>query len=257
MIIVIIPVYNNAATLDAAVQSVVRQSVFRSIRVLISDDASTDQSAEKAAEWAERYSNIAVSVNSKNLGVMGNYRMLLSHCDSAFVAPIEADDVWTSNARLQILQTSLARSDAASCFNNYSVKDGDLYRLAVTERKPGRHARLSAFDLIEENAPGSFTNCFYKTEALRDILDETQESFGYDWMVNTVMAARTPGMDFLPAVLSSYQISPNGAWSSLDRRCKIEKTLESLLAMKAHLPARYMQNIGRRAEILRQALDDD
>jgi glycosyltransferase involved in cell wall biosynthesis len=256
MINVIIPVYNNADTLDAAIQSVVRQSVFRSIRVLISDDASTDRSAKLAANWAERYSNISLSVNPKNLGVMGNYRSLLSRCDSTFAAPLEADDVWTSNTRLQLLQASLARSDAASCFNQFSVQDGSQYRLSW-QYEPGRYSRLSAFDLIDENAPGSFTNCFYRTEMLRDVLHETKESFGYDWLVNTILAARTRGMDFLPAVLSSYQISPNGAWSSLDRQHKIEKTLESLLAMKAYLPARYLQNISHRAEALRREFNHD
>lgn len=257
MINVIIPVYNNAETLDAAIQSVVRQSVFRRIRVLISDDASTDQSAKQAANWAEKYSNISLSVNAANLGVMGNYRKLLSQCDGPFVAPIEADDVWTSNTRLQLLRECLVRSETASCFNYFSVREGNQCRLPSIQCKPGRYSRLSAFDLIDENSPGSFTNCFYKTAALRDVLEETQDSFGYDWMVNTVLAARTPGMDFLPAVLSSYRISPNGAWSSLDRRSKIEKTLTSLMAIKAYLPALYIQNIRHRAETLRRELSDD
>jgi glycosyltransferase involved in cell wall biosynthesis len=257
MINVIIPVYNNADTLDAAIQSVVRQSVFRSIRVLISDDASTDRSAKLAANWAEKYSNISLSVNPGNLGVMENYRSLLSQCDSTFVAPLEADDVWTSNTRLQLLQQCLARSETASCFNYFSVREGNHYRLPSVQCKPGRYSRLSAFDLIDENSPGSFTNCFYRTEALRDVLEETKDSFGYDWMVNTVLAARTPGMDFLPAVLSSYRISPNGAWSSLDRRSKIEKTLKSLMAIKGYLPALYNQNIRHRAETLRRELSHD
>lgn len=257
MINVIIPVYNNEDTLDAAIQSVVRQSIFRNIRVIISDDASTDQSAKKAAEWAGRYSNITFAVNSSNLGVMGNYRKLLSISDSEFIAPIEADDIWTSNTRLQILQDFLAKSGAASCFNHFLVKDGSQYHLGAAQLNPARYSRISAFDLIEENSPASFTNCFYKTGVLRDVLAETQESFGYDWLINTIMAARAPGMDFFPAVLSSYHISPNGAWSSLDRRRKIEKTVEALLAMKAHLPARYIQSISRRAEALRLEADND
>lgn len=257
MITVIIPVYNNAETLDAALQSVQRQSLFRSIRVVISDDASRDRSVEIAAGWAARYSNITLIANSKNLGVMGNYRMLLSHCDSEFVAPIEADDLWTSNTRLQILQSHLSQSDAGSCFNHFSLREGSRYRPANTDRRLRRYARLSAFDLIEANAPGSFTNCFYKSEPFRDVLEETKDSFGYDWLVNTVMAARSPGMDFVPTLLSSYQITPTGAWSSLDHRCKLEKTLESLLAMKAHLPSRYAENIGQRAACLREAIDDE
>jgi glycosyltransferase involved in cell wall biosynthesis len=257
MINVIIPVYNNEDTLDAAIQSVVRQSIFRNIRVLISDDASTDQSAKKIADWAEKHSNIEFIKNTENLGVMGNYGKLLSICDSAFVAPIEADDVWISNTRLQILKTFLDKSETSACFNHFLVKDGSQYRLGAARLDPDRYARISAFDLIEENSPASFTNCVYKTTALRDVLAETRGSFGYDWLVNTIIAARTSGVDFFPEVLSSYHISPRGAWSSLHKKRKSEKTIEALLAMKSHLPARYNQNIGRRAEALRLEAKDD
>ncbi len=257
MINVIIPVYNNEDTLDAAIQSVARQSIFRNIRVLISDDASTDQSAKKVADWAERYSSIEFIKNAKNIGVMENYRKLLSICDSPFVAPIEADDVWISNTRLQSLKTFLAKSEVSSCFNRFLVKDGSQYRLGAARLDPDRYSRISAFDLIEENSPASFTNCVYKTSALRDVLAETRGSFGYDWMVNTIIAARTSGMDFFPEVLSSYHISPRGAWSSLNKKHKTEKTIETLLAMKAHLPARYNQSIARRVEALRLEAKDD
>ncbi len=238
-------------------QSVIRQSIFRSIRVLISDDASTDQSAKKAAGWAERYNNIQLIENSENLGVMGNYRKLLSICDSEFVAPIEGDDIWISNTRLQVLMTLLSKSNILSCFNHFLVKNGSQYHLGAARLDPNRYSRISAFDLIEENSPASFTNCVYKTSALRDILAETRGSFGYDWLVNTILAARAPGMDFFPEVLSTYHISQRGTWSSLNNKHKSEKTIETLLAMKAHLPARYNQNITRRAEALRLEAKND
>lgn len=257
MIDVIIPVYNNADTLDAAVQSVVGQSVFPRIRVLISDDASTDGSAERATAWAEKYSNISLNINSKNLGVMGNYRKLLSKCDSTYVAPLEADDVWTSNMRLQLLKEWLDHSETACCFNYYTMREDNQYRLPPIQCKPDRYSRLSAFDLIAENSPGSFTNCLYRTETFRNVLDETQNSFGYDWMINTIIAARQSGMDFLPTLLSSYQLSPNGAWSSLARNCKIEKTLESPMAIKEFISERYAQNISLCAERLRRELRHD
>lgn len=40
MIDVIIPLYNNGKTIDAALASVVRQSLFSEIRVIVADDGS-------------------------------------------------------------------------------------------------------------------------------------------------------------------------------------------------------------------------
>jgi glycosyltransferase involved in cell wall biosynthesis len=254
MINVIVPVYNNEETLDAAIQSVVRQSGFQNIRLIISDDASTDQSAGKASKWAGKYSNVELMVNRTNLGVMGNYRKLLDACDGEFIAPLEADDVWISNTRLQLLVEFLSRSDASACFNQFLIREGSHYRSGATHLAEGRYCRLSAFDLIEENSPASFTNCFYRSAVLREVLAETQASFGYDWLVNTIIAARTPGMDVYPGVLSTYHISPRGAWSSLDKRRKLEQSIQTLDAMKLHLPQRYSQNIGRRAERCRKEM---
>lgn len=185
---------------------------------------------------------------------MGNYRKLLDAADGEFIAPIEADDVWISNMRLQLLAAFLSRSEASACFNRFLLKEGDQYRSGAMHLAEDRYCRLSAFDLIEENAPASFTNCFYRAAVLREVLADTQGSFGYDWLVNTIIAARTPGMDVHPGVLSTYHISPRGAWSSLNRRRQLEQTIQTLRAMKSHLPQRYSQNISHRADRLRKEM---
>jgi len=65
---VIIPVYNCKKYLGQAVKSVIEQSVFDSIELILVDDGSTDGSAEICNGYAEKYSNI-ISLHENNSGV--------------------------------------------------------------------------------------------------------------------------------------------------------------------------------------------
>ena len=68
---VLIPTYNYARFLPAAVESVLAQD-FREFELLISDDASTDGSAEVIRSYAERDSRIRFRLHTANLGMVKN-----------------------------------------------------------------------------------------------------------------------------------------------------------------------------------------
>jgi glycosyltransferase involved in cell wall biosynthesis len=252
MIDVIIPVYNNADTLDAALESVLRQSMWRHISVYIADDASTDNSREIIDKWRSRYSNITAIFNQENKGVIGNYINIVSRLQASYVAPLEADDYWTSTLRLETLCDLLSRNEMSACFNGFIVDDVESGNKSVCAAAiPNRFRRYSAFDLIQDNAPGSFTNCFYKRGALLDALRLAANATGYDWLVNTIIADRCGGLEFYPNVLSSYRVASTGAWSSLSAERKRAMLIETLASMRRLLPERYFALIDRRRQELR------
>src|SRR5690349_11773174 len=212
MIDVIIPVYNNASTLNETLESVARQTIFSDVRVLICDDCSTDSSPHLIDKWCERFQNIERWRNASNLGVMGNYRRLAELSRAEYIAPIEGDDVWLSAERLQILQEYMARSGAHLCFNGYLVRQKNAYTKGAASLG-GRYRKVSAFELIDDNLCASFSNCFYRAEAFNAGLRKTATASGYDWLFNTVLAHHYDGMNYVPKTLSSYYVSPTGKWS--------------------------------------------
>jgi glycosyltransferase involved in cell wall biosynthesis len=242
MIDVIIPLYNNGKTIDAALASVVRQSLFSDSRVIIADDGSFDDSIVRVHKWAARYENIELHRNERNLGVTGNYARLLKLCRGDFVAPLEGDDVWLSGERLRILRRYLSETGLSVCFNKFLLHLGDNYSEGVPSL--GRRYRLlSAYELIETNHPASFSNCFYRRIPFEGVLTEVEKAKSYDWLLNIVLAARTGGLGFVPEVLSAYRVSPNGTWSSLGARAQTAMIIRTLRQLKQFVPWKYWPNI--------------
>jgi len=90
---VVIPCYNYGHFLGAAVTSVLDDQIGMDVRVLIIDDASTDDSAEVARKLAARDSRIDVVVHEVNRGHIATYNEgLLEWADGDYCVLMSADD---------------------------------------------------------------------------------------------------------------------------------------------------------------------
>jgi glycosyltransferase involved in cell wall biosynthesis len=88
---VLLPVFNGATTITEAIESLQRQT-FTSIRIIIVDDGSTDQTPEVLAAIAARDSRIAV-LTQPNGGTVDALNAGLGLCQAEFVARQDADDI--------------------------------------------------------------------------------------------------------------------------------------------------------------------
>ena len=87
---IILPVYNAALFLDAALQSLVRQT-FADFELIAINDASTDASAAILAACAD--TRLRVLHNTENLGVAGTLNRGLQAARGAYIARMDADDI--------------------------------------------------------------------------------------------------------------------------------------------------------------------
>ncbi|MBN8994326.1 MAG: glycosyltransferase family 2 protein [Rhizobiales bacterium] len=236
---IILPSYNNGTTIDETIASVVDQSVFERTVLHIQDDCSTDDTAECAQRWADRFTNVRFRRNRENVGVMSNYRILLSHCTASFVAPIEGDDVWISNTRVQQMVDYLAITGRAAVFSGFMIDDRMSGKVAPAPISGNRFRTLSVFEMLRGNPPASFSNCVYKRDALESAFSDALEASGYDWLVNTIIAHRDGGFDFYPEILSCYRVLSSGAWSSLSSADKGTLVSQTLQDLSRYLGPRY------------------
>ncbi len=88
---VLIPAYNAASTIDAALASMAAQTV-ADIRILVVDDGSTDETAGLLAAWAARDARVRV-LRKANGGIVEALNLGLAQCTAEFVARFDADDV--------------------------------------------------------------------------------------------------------------------------------------------------------------------
>ena len=89
---VLMPVYNAAPHLGAAVESVVAQD-FTDWEMVAVDDGSTDSSPDILARWAKRDPRIRVIANASNKGQTACLNQGLAECRGDWVARQDADDL--------------------------------------------------------------------------------------------------------------------------------------------------------------------
>jgi Glycosyl transferase family 2 len=130
---VVIPCYNYGRFLEECVRSVLDQSI-RNLRVLIVDDASSDDSLVVARRFAEADRRVSVISHPKNRGHIATYNEgLIDWANSEYSLLLSADDVLAPEA----LARAIAVLDA-----NPSV--GFLYGHAATwyDDQPKPHLRV-------------------------------------------------------------------------------------------------------------------
>lgn len=96
--------YNAAPYIDAAIESIRAQSLTH-WQLTVCDDCSTDDTANRVAEWCKRDARIRLIRNEKNLGVAATRNHLVRMTQAPLIAWQDADDISTPD-RL-FLQASL------------------------------------------------------------------------------------------------------------------------------------------------------
>jgi hypothetical protein len=88
---VVVPCYNYGRFLTSCVASILDQSV-RDLRILIIDDASTDNSLSVARELAENDPRVSVVAHSQNKGHIGTYNEGIAWASADYFLLLSADD---------------------------------------------------------------------------------------------------------------------------------------------------------------------
>jgi len=89
---IILPVYNTARFLGAALQSALNQT-YRDLEVIVVNDGSTDGSSEIINRMAALESRIKI-VTQENSGVAAARNRGIELATGEFIAPLDSDDLW-------------------------------------------------------------------------------------------------------------------------------------------------------------------
>lgn len=116
--------YNNGPYLRECIESVLAQTC-SSWRCIIVDDASTDESAEIYAEYADE-PRIRVEYNPQNLGFIGTLKRLISLAETNLLGLLDPDDALTEDAIQIMLAAHETYSDAGFVYSNCWYCDSDL-----------------------------------------------------------------------------------------------------------------------------------
>ncbi len=139
--------YNSAGTIVETLESV-KDQTYGNIELIISDDASKDNTVEVCRDWLERnasrFSRVELITTDVNTGTCGNCDRLLEKTTGLWLRILAADDILFATAVGKFIEYAAANPEAqwifskAKCYKHSFKKDNYL-----PERN--RHYLLSKF----------------------------------------------------------------------------------------------------------------
>jgi glycosyltransferase involved in cell wall biosynthesis len=163
---VVIPAYNAAGYIGAAVDSVLNQT-FDQLEVIVVDDGSTDDTAAVVADMSDRVR----CLRQPNSGVSAARNKGIGESRGRYVAFLDADDVWLPEKLTKQLDALAAAPGSALCYSPFLVSDSDLRQIEVRSR--GIHGDPLEELLVEGNVVGSPSTVVCRREVV-------QEAGGFD-----------------------------------------------------------------------------
>jgi glycosyltransferase involved in cell wall biosynthesis len=150
---VVVPCYNYARFLEGCVRSVLDQSI-GDLRVLIIDDASSDDSLSTAEKLASADHRVIVSAHKHNKGHIQTYNEGIDWADSDYFLLLSADDLLVPGAFARAIEIMDANPDIGLTFGECTVwQDG----LPFPNIDPIESYAWSRRDIVKEMC-GSATN---------------------------------------------------------------------------------------------------
>jgi glycosyltransferase involved in cell wall biosynthesis len=143
-----VPAYNCERYIAQALQSLLAQT-YRDFEIVVSDNASTDRTAEICENIAAADSRVRVVRRKDNIGGPGNFRYAYSLCQGEFIKWSTADDYWDPRY-LELCLAELDRQpDVVLCYSKTTLVDADGRRISDYDDN---------LDLLEESPRRRFND---------------------------------------------------------------------------------------------------
>jgi len=106
---VVLCTYNGSKYLKKQLNSILNQT-YAIDEIVIVDDCSTDSTIQILKEYEQRYNNIRIFFNKKNLGSNLSFKYAISLSSNDYTALCDQDDIWHKN-KIQIQMNSILNSN--------------------------------------------------------------------------------------------------------------------------------------------------
>lgn len=147
---VVLITYNQAPYVERALQGIVSQITDSDVQVhvIIADDCSTDGTLQVIRDFEKKRKLSFEYLQSKvRLGMVGNYKRVLSSITSPYCCLVEGDDYWINSYKLKRqIDYMISHPECGLCYTDCSIinEDNPNYHYDILFKKEG---------LLNENNP--------------------------------------------------------------------------------------------------------
>jgi len=172
---VVMPVYNTAKYVEAAIESVLAQS-FLDFELLIIDDEGTDNSIELCRAYTDPRVRI---ISQKNRGLAGARNTGIREARGQFVALLDSDDLWEASKLEKHVEHLRQAPHIGVSFAASTLIDDDGNPLRIVQRPKLRS--VSPQDIFLRNPVGNGSSPVIRRSVFEDIAFLNQERDELDY----------------------------------------------------------------------------
>lgn len=235
---IIITTYNLEKYIEQCLMSVLNQKTNFDYKILLADDASSDQTLQIVERICEEYPNkICIMKSNTNMGSLKNSNRAFALAKGQYITFLDGDDFWLTEDFLQEKIDFLdSHEDFSMCGSNtVYLKNGEMNKNVIKEIYLG--GVYSFDDLLKGQTPFVHTSSL----VLRNIIFINGLPGEYLEAENTFENCALRGEDYrfllhlekgklkiLPKTTSCYRIHEKGMWSGASKTKKLVETAISL-----------------------------
>jgi glycosyltransferase involved in cell wall biosynthesis len=209
LVSVLLPVYNRAASVARAIESVLAQS-FRDFELIVVDDGSTDGSRAAVEAFGARVHVIA----GPNRGAYAARNTALRHARGELIAFIDSDDVWLPN-RLAAQVPLMRRPEVGLVFGDARVVGPSAGAASTMFRvSPPSRGRVAA-ELTRWNFVPTIT-ALVRRRCLEETGGFVEVPLAADYVAWFRIALHHE-IDFVDEIVADYTMHPGGISAHLGR----------------------------------------
>lgn len=228
-IAVVVPAFNSGGCLDQALASVAGQMLLPAA-VIVADDCSTDDTAERARRWQDRLP-IEVIRLEPNHGPAGARHRAIRATSAPFLAMLDSDDLFLPDHLATMAATH------AACPGLVSAQELSWYPGRGLEVPTAPPRVPKAADQIGALLRHNFVNFGYFSRDLYELAGGFRGVFCEDWdlWIRMVRAGATVAMASHPTAV--HRVHPGSHSSDLARQARRAIAVLSEVEQAAHSPA--------------------
>jgi len=171
------PLYNAQKRLRLALDALVNQT-FRDFELIISDNASTDDTKSICMEYASKYPQITYTRRDKNMGGPDNFKFVLTKATGTYFMWAAYDDLWDVNYLTECVKVFSENPDCVTVFSHVNVVDINTDQIIRTLNPSSRASYLKVVRVAQSymDIMPNFIYGLHKTDIIRKI-----ELEPFDW----------------------------------------------------------------------------
>lgn len=203
---VLIPTYNQQDVIEHTLMSALEQD-YDNLEVVVSDDASTDQSPKILKSLQEKYSGrLKVFLHQVNLGVTKNHTRGLLECNGDYVVFLDGDDIFLPGKIQKQISFMQERKDCTICFHDVDVFDSITGKSLYFWSRRFGHRQGGIKTLVRYGNYLPSVSVMVRRSNLPEYGYDDRIRVGSDWLLWLEVLSRGKGkICYLDEILAKYR----------------------------------------------------